>query len=524
VRFAAVELDALGERAVIRDLAALAHALVQPADRLAWLSLLRAPWCGLRAADLLAVACAEAMPLEALRADVEGLSQDGRARLARVREAIGPVLGSRGRAKLAARVRGAWLSLGGPAFADDASDLDAAERFFSLLGAHEYAGDIGDWSAFTGTLARLREADAAPDVRVRVMTLHKAKGLEFDTVVMPALARGAAKSDAQLLLWRRRDWGLLIAPDKARGGERDAVYGYLERLACDEEAAELGRLLYVGCTRAKSRLHLTGVLGIREDGDRLARWRAPPSDSALARLWPLIGDAVAAPTDIEAPPASRKRAALVRVALDWRPLAPQRGLDSPATFEPIAESLPFDWARETARHVGVVVHRLLAAIDREGIAAWDEARVASLAPSISLALAAEGVDAREIDEAGALVQQALSALLGDERGRWLFDRSHEDVRSEWALAGLDGDAIVHVRLDRAFVANGVRWIIDFKTGRHEGGDVEAFLDQERARYAPAMERYARLVRALDPRPIRLALYHPLVRGWREWEAAGSDPR
>jgi hypothetical protein len=75
---------------------------------------------------------------------------------------------------------------------------------------------------------------------------------------------------------------------------------------------------------------------------------------------------------------------------------------------------------------------------------------------------------------------------------------------------------VHRVIDRTFVAGGVRWIVDFKTGRHEGGDVEAFLDRERERYAGALETYARLVRALDPRPIRLALYHPLVRGWREW--------
>jgi hypothetical protein len=34
------------------------------------------------------------------------------------------------------------------------------------------------------------------------------------------------------------------------------------------------------------------------------------------------------------------------------------------------------------------------------------------------------------------------------------------------------------------------------------------------------EQYAALVRRLDVRPIRLGLYHPLLRGWREWAFEG----
>jgi ATP-dependent exoDNAse (exonuclease V) beta subunit len=76
------------------------------------------------------------------------------------------------------------------------------------------------------------------------------------------------------------------------------------------------------------------------------------------------------------------------------------------------------------------------------------------------------------------------------------------------------------QIDRTFVADGVRWIVDFKTGAHEGADREGFLDRERERYRGQLEQYAAFVRALDPRPIRLALYHPLLRGWREWAYEG----
>ena len=90
-------------------------------------------------------------------------------------------------------------------------------------------------------------------------------------------------------------------------------------------------------------------------------------------------------------------------------------------------------------------------------------------------------------------------------------------------------------IDRTFVdEEGVRWIIDYKTSRHEGGDIAAFFDNERERYRGQLERYARLMRAgsapqedslrsvpqgdllRSAQRIRLGLYFPLLGGWREW--------
>ena len=527
IDFAAVELESLRQRQAILDLLALTHALAQPADRLAWLACLRAPWCGLALPDLFAVAHAAAASdfIESLASPTVcgALSAEGAQRLTRFASAMLPAIESRGRAKLATRVRGAWLALGGPASVGDAQDLAAAERYFELLVAHDYAGDIADYDAFVEALESLMAtADDVGSPRVRVMTLHKAKGLEFDAVILPGLARVPHSSHRDLLRWRLRPQGLLLAPSKARGAPDDAVYDYLGMLAADESDAELARLLYVGCTRAETRLHLSAVLDTVRSKAGDAEWKAPPAGSALAKLWPALRSRLPPPSHVAegARPSAPIPPLLLRLPLDYRIPAPAAAVPlATDTADGEQRAREFDWAHATAAAVGTVAHRMLAQIGRDGLARWNLERIAASRRAIERQLAREGVPREEVAAASDAVTDVLTRLQNDRHGRWLFDPTHGEAASELALAGDDGNHVVHVTLDRTFVADGVRWIVDFKTGPHEGGEVAAFLDREVERYRDQLERYARVVRALDPRPIRLALYYPRVDdGWRAWDA------
>ena len=80
---------------------------------------------------------------------------------------------------------------------------------------------------------------------------------------------------------------------------------------------------------------------------------------------------------------------------------------------------------------------------------------------------------------------------------------------------IDG-AAQSLRIDRTFVDEaGVRWIVDWKTSAHEGGDREAFLDNELERYRGQLERYAHAMKLLEPdRPLKVGLYFPLLDAWR----------
>jgi ATP-dependent exoDNAse (exonuclease V) beta subunit len=133
------------------------------------------------------------------------------------------------------------------------------------------------------------------------------------------------------------------------------------------------------------------------------------------------------------------------------------------------------------------------------------------------ALAALGIDEAHMASALDRVARAMRAVATSERAAALLDPTAREAQSELALTAVI-DGVVHgLRIDRTFVdPAGVRWIVDWKTSTHEGGDREAFLDRELERYRGQLERYVQAMRLLEPgRPVRAALYFPLLDAWRE---------
>jgi ATP-dependent exoDNAse (exonuclease V) beta subunit len=181
----------------------------------------------------------------------------------------------------------------------------------------------------------------------------------------------------------------------------------------------------------------------------------------------------------------------------------------------------FLWAGFAAAQVGTIVHAMLHEIASSGPASWTAADIVARARRFRSELELLGVDEDQIESSTERVVEALCAVLADERGRWSLDE-HAMASSELALT-VDGPwGLEHLRIDRTFVdAEGTRWIIDFKTSLHEGGDVETFLDSEKERYRRQMERYAAAMAEIDHRPVRVGLYFPLLQAFRDWSPGAA---
>ena len=157
IGFRAVEIEPLGKSQVVRDLHALTLAIMQPADRVAWLALLRSPVCGLALPDLLEL-CRDddrATIPDLFRARSSRLSQDARRRCERLFAVLAEAIALRGRTGLREMVERSWTVLGGPAAsARIDQDLRDAMAYLDLLRQSEAGGELADADAFeaeTGT-------------------------------------------------------------------------------------------------------------------------------------------------------------------------------------------------------------------------------------------------------------------------------------------------------------------------------------------------------------------------------------
>ena len=297
-----------------------------------------------------------------------------------------------------------------------------------------------------------------------------------------------------------------MAPLVKNSQKHDPLTEWLKRMDRLKDLSERARLLYVATTRARERLHLVGHLPLN---------KMPPSRSLLSYLWPCVSHAFEQ-VDGEEKDIEKQQNVMINSTL--------RRLDEPAQapawahVEPDIEPRPeFEWASQTALQIGTVVHRWLHLMGEEGEKHWDVERITASADQFRAELILLGVEKRDLPRATVRVVKALQRVLEDSRGRWVL-ADHAEAQSELAVSIVSKEGLEHLRLDRTFVDDrGVRWIIDYKTSVHEGGDVENFLNSEVERYRAQLERYALAMSKLEDRPVHVGLYFPLLQAFKDWE-------
>ena len=566
--YRAVEITPLNERQEILDLTALTRALLHPADRVVALAVLRAPWCGLSLADLHTLTGSDdpstkRQSIRRLIADRGHLLPDDSLRgLSRVHAVLEAAVAQRSRLTTSQLVERSWRSLGGDAWLSS-TELVNARRFFQLLDSLEAPGGI-DPALLDLRLQKLyAEPNSIPDgiPCVELLTMHNAKGREWDVVFLPALERMPGTNKTRLLNWAEvgspddlEDDAahVMLAPIAGRGEQSKALNTWLRSVEFAREAAERKRLFYVACTRAREELHIFATPETKVNGALNPHWL-----SLLNSAWPAAKPHFQLPAaDAQKKPAApvdTPALALAAAAEDWlRPMLQRLPLSfNPETrfVEARTHKLPYGdpdagassahapFSRPegsfAARSFGNAVHAFLDVLSNRilngSTASALLAELPSWTPRIAAMLRADGLPRATVDKLTREARTALENTLRDSDGLWLLAPQTHSA-SEFAITSwrdspdIDGQSPIRptsIRIDRVYHAgsephapgNDFLWIVDYKTTTHSAAGLDAFLNEQRTAYGRQLETYARIVapaRSISLDKVRLALYFPTL--------------
>lgn len=539
ITYRAIAIDSLADKSAVQDLLSLTRALHHLGDRIAWLALLHSPYCGLSLADLHHITQfkprQKSLPViwqQLQQFEEISLSLPTKKRLRRIVPVLQQSLYQQGRLPFNDWVKHTWLALGGPTTLLNGEDMDYIHAYFNFLeNKLNQEGEALDFFNLESELSHIyaQTTTPLPTHAIEIMTIHQAKGLEYDHVILPGLHRRGQPEQPALLLFCEKRFAsqkkhFLLAPIKASHEEHDQIYNYLSNEEKQKNAAELTRLLYVACTRAKQSLHLLGTL----NGDASGEVKSPPPNSLLDQLWPVME---IKPRPVVATPvtnptiSSSPQGLLKRLPADWQaPYSAQLDLYSKAKNLPstIKSAGSYRWQLYPERGLGIVIHQLLYQISQESLEQWNKERVLTAQPMLLGLLMQQGLLAEQIPNALATINHCVETILACPRGRWILSSQHQAAQSEYAITALLDNQLSHLVIDRTFIDadTGIIWIIDYKTRDYQGEQPEEFLNFAKKQHQQQLNKYAQalmLDEFYSDRSLRCGLYFPLSSLWCEWE-------
>ncbi|HEX6770394.1 MAG TPA: UvrD-helicase domain-containing protein [Acidobacteriaceae bacterium] len=567
ISFRAVKVDPLRERPEVLDLLSLLRALLHPADRIAWLSVLRAPWCGLEIPALHAIS--GDLPDDKRDLDIPALIRMHRDRLdsdsvrrvshvlrtledAQAAYAAGALAGSP--AGLALWLERTWEALGAPQFLN-AESIANCEALFATLAQLPPScfGTLDETlNQRLNELYAQPEPGASEDCGVQLMTIHGAKGLEFEVVIVPQLDRPGKTDPSPLFHWlvRRRpgcaDEELLLAPIGYKHDDQPGLFNWVRKKSNRRLEEEEKRLLYVACSRAIHELHLFATVTRKREGalaparrnsllgagwkgleQRILEATRPSPDNLIT----MPGGASAPQTSNGVLPAiaaaaSASEQRLRRLPSSWYEVPPSEALPD-RLWEPGERRSLDESVGRLARVRGIVLHALL---EQAAGKPRDPEHWGRLADAL---LRQHGLSRLDANSMRSIILQGLNNTFDHPECRWLLAASATPswTESEWTT--VSNGRILRQRPDRIFFGGaspaepgaGYLWIVDYKTApMPEHVSREDFLAAAREQYRRQLESYSALFRQLTSldenaarREHRLAIYHPLL-PWLDWWA------
>lgn len=522
--FQAVEIEELANRQIVQDLLSLTYALHQRADRVHWLAILRAPWCGLTLADLHALVGGDknstVMQLMHNAERLSTLSEDGQQRIMHVREVLSQALQHQGRITVSRWLYGVWLMLGGAECLWDAGDVRDVQAFFARIQELESARQFSPQQLAIEVEKLYAAPDASADDSLQLMTIHKSKGLEFDTVILPGLDRKTGGNEQSLLLWEEvssehgvdeDDVSLVVAPYLPKGHTAYAPslvtpYDYLKKLEKERTAYEDARVLYVAATRAERCLHLLGAAKMDKKGEIKA-----PKNTFLEMLWPIVHPQFNVANAIK--PVTMSGSVSASAERHLKDFIPQlirlNKTGMPRVFAhtaapPPNNNQPSDESNTAEAHIGTLVHLYLQLIAENGLENWPVSRLATLENAMERWFRQKTGDIKTSQLAANRVRTLLQTTLQSDQGRWVL-QTRASAGSELAIDLQENKTTARKIVDRSFIEDGVRWVIDYKSVSLAEDSADAKFEAISAQYQQQLDGYAALFKE-EGLPIQKAIY------------------
>lgn len=552
ITYRAIAIDSLADKSAVQDLLSLTRALHHLGDRIAWFAVLRSPYCGLSLSDLSQITqfntTKKSFPniwQQLQQFENIPLRPDTKKRLRRIVPILQQSLQQQGRLPFTRWIKQTWLALGGPTTLLNWDEMDHVHAYLNFLeNKIKQEGASCDFFSLEVELSHIytQATTAFPTqtVEVEVMTIHQAKGLEYDHVILPGLHRRSRPEQSPLVLFCEKMFAsqkkeFLLAPIKASHEDHDLIYNYLFREEKQKNAAELTRLLYVACTRAKQSLHLLGTLNCDASG----ALKSPTPNSLLSQCWSVIENNKLQPiviSSLKNTLALPSQGLLKRLPADWQaPISAQLNLylsTKNLQSEIKSSTYSYQWQLYPERGLGIVIHQLLYQISQEGLDKWNKEKILATQPLFIDLLTQQGLLAAQLPQALAKLNTCLEKTLADARGRWLLSQQHQAAQSEYAITALINGKLQHCVIDRTFIDKNpstknknIRWIVDYKTSDYQGNKPEEFLNLAKQHHQQQLNTYAQaLILNTDYSSnlmIRCGLYFPLTSLWCEWEFTGS---
>ncbi|MCL2381447.1 MAG: UvrD-helicase domain-containing protein [Treponema sp.] len=266
--------------APVLDIRAYLRLLAYPEDRIAYAALIRSPF--MRLSDLSLAACMLSENPEPFAEENEALiPEDDLALYRRARERYRAVLEASRRLSVTELVTMLWFEEGyryETLWTQSAQMYEGLfDLFFSLASESDRRGK--SLAEFIEYLDDVMNREEKPDDRdipgegetgVRIMSIHKSKGLEFPVVFVYNCAGAGTIRVPSGLVNVHETYGLILNVPQAE--ELPLGGNYFRSILLEEErakdSAELRRLLYVAMTRAECRVFLTFTLPKRTKKER----------------------------------------------------------------------------------------------------------------------------------------------------------------------------------------------------------------------------------------------------------------